>query len=388
MSVKVSVIVPNYNHEQFLSKRIESILSQQYQNFELILLDDKSNDGSVEVINKYREHPKVSQILINESNSASPFSQWKKGVDIAQGDFIWIAESDDFAEPTFLSTLVNIFEHNKNLAFAYCQSIEINGEGEIIGDYYRHTEDLDDTLWQSDFKYSGHEFVLQFLTKRNCIPNVSAVLFDRKSLEKIDENVIRCKYLGDWLFYIIALKDKDIYFVHEKLNYFRTHLQTTRSGKSISDWHLTKQEFYLVFNEVYNSFNLPIHDYHQLRNNVDLMIDKIVSMVPALKEYCVGNHPINIAIYGAGSLGVFALNVIQQNFSENSLNIVCFIDKKANEGEFLLDSVPVYSLNDFINRNIEIPIFIASVAYYQDIYRELDKHGLAHLIVSSDERIT
>jgi len=50
----VSVIIPNYNHARFLDERILSILNQTYQNFELIILDDKSTDNSVEVINKYK----------------------------------------------------------------------------------------------------------------------------------------------------------------------------------------------------------------------------------------------------------------------------------------------------------------------------------------------
>jgi glycosyltransferase involved in cell wall biosynthesis len=50
----VSVIIPNYNHARFLDERIQSILNQTYQNFEVIILDDKSSDNSVEVINKYK----------------------------------------------------------------------------------------------------------------------------------------------------------------------------------------------------------------------------------------------------------------------------------------------------------------------------------------------
>ena len=65
----VSVIVPNYCHAPYLEQRIESILQQTFQDFELILLDDCSTDGSREILERYRNHPKVSGIFYNERNS-------------------------------------------------------------------------------------------------------------------------------------------------------------------------------------------------------------------------------------------------------------------------------------------------------------------------------
>ena len=73
----VSVIVPNYCHAPYLEQRIESILQQTFQDFELILLDDCSTDGSREILERYRNHPKVSGIFYNERNSGSPFKQRK-----------------------------------------------------------------------------------------------------------------------------------------------------------------------------------------------------------------------------------------------------------------------------------------------------------------------
>ena len=56
----VSVIIPNYNHARFLDERIQSILNQTYQNFEVIILDDISSDNSVEFINQYKDWQKFS----------------------------------------------------------------------------------------------------------------------------------------------------------------------------------------------------------------------------------------------------------------------------------------------------------------------------------------
>lgn len=89
----VSVIVPNYNHARYLEQRLDTVFNQTYQKFEVIILDDKSTDNSLEVINRYKDNPHLSQIVVNEQNTGSPFKQWDKatilpGVTIGDGAVI------------------------------------------------------------------------------------------------------------------------------------------------------------------------------------------------------------------------------------------------------------------------------------------------------------
>src|SRR5579872_4420041 len=128
---KVSVIIPNYNHAKFLVQRIESVLNQTFTDFEIILMDDKSTDNSLEIIERYRHYPKLSKIILNETNSGSTFKQWNKGIREAKGEYIWIAESDDYADEKFLENLVSIIESNGNVGMAYCQSFDVDDKGNI-----------------------------------------------------------------------------------------------------------------------------------------------------------------------------------------------------------------------------------------------------------------
>src|ERR1700686_241166 len=102
---KVSIIIPNYNHARYLRKRMDSVLGQTFQNFELILLDDCSTDESRSILLEYATDPRV-RIDFNEKNSGSTFRQWNKGVRLAHGEYVWIAESDDYADPHLLERLV------------------------------------------------------------------------------------------------------------------------------------------------------------------------------------------------------------------------------------------------------------------------------------------
>jgi len=115
VSPLVSIVIPNYNHEKYLGKRIESVLNQTFQNFEVILLDDCSTDDSFSLLKELEDHPKVTHLIINEANSGSPFKQWSKGIALAKGQYVWIAESDDWAEKTFLEESVRIISRDKKI---------------------------------------------------------------------------------------------------------------------------------------------------------------------------------------------------------------------------------------------------------------------------------
>ena len=68
---QVSIIIPNYNHAKYLPQRLESVYNQTYQDFEVILLDDCSNDDSVTILNTYAKHPKTSHVVFNVFNYRS-----------------------------------------------------------------------------------------------------------------------------------------------------------------------------------------------------------------------------------------------------------------------------------------------------------------------------
>lgn len=219
----ISVIVPNYNHAEYLGKRIDTILEQSYQNFEVIILDDCSTDDSRNIIEKYKNHKKISQIIYNETNSGSTFKQWNKGVSVAKGELIWLAESDDFAGPDLLESLKAEFDADPELGIVYCQSNKVNEKNEITGDWHFWTDDLDAELFKKRFKMQGKDYVEKFLLYRNTIPNASAVLFKKKYYQFVggaDEKVLKC---SDWMTWIKILLISDIAYIPRHLNNYRYH---------------------------------------------------------------------------------------------------------------------------------------------------------------------
>lgn len=129
----LTVIIPSYNHGYFLKQRIDSVLNQIFQDFELIILDDCSTDNSKEIIEMYRGNEKITQIIYNDANSGSTFLQWKKGIELAKGEYKWIAESDDYSHPQFLETVLKNFSE-KRCSVVYCQSDRVD-ENNIVTDW-------------------------------------------------------------------------------------------------------------------------------------------------------------------------------------------------------------------------------------------------------------
>ena len=182
-SPKISIILPNYNHAFFLKQRLESIFNQTYENIEVILLDDASKDNSLKTLKKYESHSKTIQFIVNAQNSGSPFKQWEKGLHYATGEYVWIAESDDFAAIHFLEQLVHKID-SENIGIIYTQSIDIDGQGKILKDRLEYTSVFYPNIWTKGFKMNGKIFIELYMSLKNVIPNVSAVLIKREALVK------------------------------------------------------------------------------------------------------------------------------------------------------------------------------------------------------------
>lgn len=235
----VSVIVPNYNHAKFLDQRIQSILNQTYQEFELIILDDCSPDegASRKVIEQYRDNPHVSHIVYNEVNSGSTFKQWDKGINLAKGELIWIAESDDFCEPTLLEVLVREFELDERLTLAYTLLQKVDVEGKPIPFLRRKPCGVT--------RIDGHDYVRRYMTTCNHCANASAAVFKKETYINIDRLYTTYIAGGDKLFWIEIAEHGNVAIVNKRLNYFRQHLQkvTIKSVKNGVNTYEAKQTF-------------------------------------------------------------------------------------------------------------------------------------------------
>jgi len=225
----VTVIVPNYCHAAYLRERIDCILNQTFQNFELILLDDCSKDESRDILMSYKNHPKVSHVVLNEQNTGNTFLQWEKGVALAKGKYIWIAESDDYADETFLNSVLCMFRLHEDCVMVRSGSYQVNERDRVL------LRDWD--WWKEDESvhyYQGADYIRHNMLHFNFIYNASMVVFRKDVFQRIDKSYQHLRYTGDWQCWIEFLRQGPICEYRRKLSYFRQHMNkvTARSNST------------------------------------------------------------------------------------------------------------------------------------------------------------
>jgi len=223
----LSVLVPFYNSAPFVLRRLSTILRQRWPIAELVLLDDASSDGTVDAVSRFAaSHGLALDVVVNETNSGSPWAQWRRAMPQLHGDVVWIAEADDLAHPHFLSRLVPLFS-DPDLAIAFANSCSIDADDRILEPDTRRWIIGDRRLLDHDFTMPGVDFLSRYLAAQNLLINVSGVVFRRRILaevlDRLADRLPAFRTTGDWLIYCECLQRGGIAFTPRVLNACRRH---------------------------------------------------------------------------------------------------------------------------------------------------------------------
>ena len=256
---KVTVLVPSYNHGGYLRKRIESIMAQTYRNFELIVIDDCSIDDSAAIIASLQKTYGFRH-MVNKKNSGTPFAAWEYIISVANGDYIWICESDDYANPDFLDCAVEAITNVPDAVVAYCDSWIIDENGHPVDHTDAYFHDIwRETRWDKSFVQNGEEELNHFQLRGQTVPNMSSMLISITAFKKAFNPLMKkFKLTGDWLFVGLLMKHGAVVYFKKTLNYYRRHGETARvrvkSARSQAEFILTK---YILFLET----KRPVSDF-------------------------------------------------------------------------------------------------------------------------------
>lgn len=225
--IKISVVVPNYNYSNYLYQRVYSILNQNYKIHELIILDDASKDNSLFYIKQIEQ--KISEsvnvkVVVNDINSGNAFSQWQKGINLATGDYVWVAEADDYAKKNFLNEVVSPLKKNNNIVISYADTGFIDSNGYITKNSLVDQIDILKTNhWNASYVNKGISEINCYSYLNCTIPNVSGTIIKKGNYDEIFESAKKFHQSGDWFTYLNILNLGDISFINKTLNYYRVH---------------------------------------------------------------------------------------------------------------------------------------------------------------------
>lgn len=201
---KVSVIIPSYNREEYISATIDSVLNQTYKDFEVIVVDDGSRDNTKKQLEKFNSRIKV----IYQRNSERAVSR-NIGVSNSNSEYIAFLDSDDTWLKNKLEEQVKILDENKDIILTYGKSLRMDQSGKQIKTAKRQTEGISGNIFEK-------------LLLRNFIVSATPLL-RRKQFEST--NGFQTKYIPyeDWEFWLRFSLLGKFYFLPKPLAKYRIH---------------------------------------------------------------------------------------------------------------------------------------------------------------------
>lgn len=225
---RVSVAVLNYNYARYLPERLNSVFNQSYPVAEVLFFDDASTDDSLAIAQQQAAAAGREMQVIANTKNAGVFAQWRRAAETAVGEYIWLCEADDAAEPGLLAQLVEACAGAQAPLMGFADSRAVNEHGQqVMPDYKSYYFDAGAKGLMASGVWPVLDFAAENLAVRNLIPNVSAVLWRRVALLRALDAVpdlASWQLAGDWRLYLaLAEQPGEIAYVAAPLNIHRRH---------------------------------------------------------------------------------------------------------------------------------------------------------------------
>lgn len=387
---KVSIIVPNYNHARFLKKRLDSIYNQTYKNIEVILLDDCSTDNSMQILEEYKKkYSAITKLVPNIKNSGGVFKQWQKGISLATGDLIWIAESDDWCDDNFLYELVKPFD-NDTVMLSFAQSSFVQDGSEIYSTQM-FLKDVSSLDWNKTFAITAHDLVSDSFCRRNVIVNVSSAVF--RNIGKFSNEVIQAwnqyKLCGDWLFYLDLIKGGVVYYTCNTKNYYRIHNQSTslkvqsttnyyKEHEGVAEYIVRNYDIDLrKIDQLYEDLRLHLKSFNSQNNDIRL---ELLFNTKKIKAHSMTRKPnvlmcgFSMTMGGGETYPIYLANVLKEKGIPVTFVDFQFDKDDPNVRGMLNPSIPLLRLKDIGYSSEFISHFSCDILHTQ--------HGVVDELVS------
>jgi len=217
---KISVIIPLYNHEKYIRETIDSVLSQTFQDFELIIINDGSSDRSETVVKEI--HDKRIRYFTQKNQGAH--HTINKGISLSAGKYIAILNSDDIYEPDRLHACLHILEKDMTLSAVFTHMEWINENGRHIR-YMNGAED-NWTHHEAASSFKGENNIFLDLIAGNFLTTTSN-LFCRKTVFDTMEPFRNFRYTHDYDFFLRLCLNMDVAIIEKPLLKYRIHPENT-----------------------------------------------------------------------------------------------------------------------------------------------------------------
>ena len=356
--VRITAIVPNFNHARYLRQRLDSILNQTYPLIDVLVLDDCSTDESRAVIDEYaKRYPQRITAVYNETNSGNVFRQWQKGYDLATGDFVWICESDDFCEPDFAERLIGAFrDPSVMLAFG---KIEFADEhGSKILSMLSYLNDAERGIWGERVSRPAAQWFAGPFGVKNIIANVGGSMWRRVPLQaSLWDEARSYSVMGDWFLYAALAQGGRIVFEPSAEAYFRIHGANT-SGAGAQATPAYYEEYKRLMMALKRRWPIPdqtvdrfVESCAAVYASSGLTDPPLQHLLPTAEIKATGREMPHVLIgilgfsYGGGEIfPIHLANALRRNGAMVSILQMTTADDQPEVRKMLDPGIPVYGI--------------------------------------------
>src|SRR5262245_49209277 len=217
MMPRVSVCIPTYNTARYLPKSIESVLAQEFADFELVICDNASSDDTPGICRGY-DDPRIHYVRFDEFVGQS--ANWNRCLELARGEYVVLLHADDALQPAFLKRAVSMLEHNPPVGFVHCSVQHINESGAPL-----HLQ----KLWDED-RIDAGEVLFKRLLLEGCVVNPAGVLVRSSAYKSAGEFAEEIVWGVDWHMWMRIALNSRVGYLTEPLAFYRQHQQSGTSG--------------------------------------------------------------------------------------------------------------------------------------------------------------
>ena len=268
----VSIIMPVYGVEKYLSASINSVLNQTYKNFELILVDDKSPDKSPKICDTFAQEDDRIKVVHKPKNEGLGFAR-NTGLDIASGDYIYFMDSDDYIEPQLLEKAIKAFDENTEFVIFGINRVHEKKDGSI--DKIEHLIPI--MAESKTAKETAHIFSM--LNTKKVFPFAWNKLYKKQFLDKCGTRFEKTKLIEDFLFNIeLFSKATFIKVIPDELyNYRKPQHETLVSAYAPEFFELCKRKYalekeYLGIVNALTEENLQLIYYSYIKHLISVFL--------------------------------------------------------------------------------------------------------------------
>lgn len=306
-NILLTVIIPAYNVEQYISKCIESVITQTYKNIEILVVDDGSTDSTGEICDEFAQRD--SRIVVYHKNNGGLVSARKSGISRAHGELVTFVDSDDWVDPDMYSRMIEEYRSEHADMISSGIVYEMDGQREFHMDNFKEGTYSKREIWQYIIPRMMYDIETD---TRAIIPSVCIKLFRLSLLKKVFQPLddkITFGEDGAIVYPFIAYADKITILNHVWYHYLCRDHSIMRNLTIDSFEKVYRLEQYLMneFGKIDIILNVEFQVKHYIKDFLCQLINKIykINIKDVIHVFPYGDelNGCRIVLYGAGCVG-------------------------------------------------------------------------------------